>query len=113
MARVLLTSPQMSLSGKINKEDNVYFRTVRGKTFLCHAPAKRIRRYSSDEIARFSLFGVVSHQTTAILKDEKSRKDMEILWSRAGKNKYPTLRGFVFSLLYDKIKNCRFKNEEK
>lgn len=100
MARVLLSSPQMTLSGKINKSDNVYFRTVRGKTFMCHAPSRRTRKYRPEEIERLSLFAMVSRQTTVLLKDPRTRQDLETLWSRTGKKKYPTLRGFVFSTLY-------------
>ena len=102
MARIDLPEPYLHLSGKLRKSDNVYFRTTNGQTFMCHAPRKRTTKLSQAEVESRYLFAEVNKQTTALLKDPESRKNLEIQWKSTGKRKHATLRNYVFSELYKK-----------
>ena len=115
MARVELPEPYRALSGKLRKSDHVYFRTSRGKTFMCHAPSKRTRPYSENELKCKFLFAEVSKQTTALLQDPPTRHNLEMEWRCSGKSRKCSLHSYVFSKLYKEAKEEleREENAEK
>jgi len=108
MAKVELLGPLASMSGMISKESEVYFRTCRGKTYLCKrpVPAAKVKgqknKLTDAQQSHQEVFRQAMEMTQDIMKSANLRRVYETQWRR--QKKYVTLRGFVSAKMMAMLK---------
>lgn len=108
MAKVELRGPLASVSGMISRDSEVYFRTYRGRTFLCKRPMRGVKgkgkkpHVTPAQKTQQELFRQAMEMTKAIMESAGLRSVYESRWKR--QKKYVTLRGFVSAKMMELAK---------
>jgi len=101
MAKVTLPPGLASLRGRLN--DDFYFRTDNGTTYLCKMPERSKKPPTQAQLAQQERFRRAQAAVTTALEEPELRAYFEKLWrAQRGRNVSRTLRGFVFKLIYGK-----------
>jgi len=101
MAKVELTPGLASLSGKLN--DDYYFRTDKGITYLCSMPKRSKKPPTAAQLSQQERFRRAQRAARTALEDPELHAFFEKQWrEQKGRHISKTLRGFIFSQLYRK-----------
>jgi hypothetical protein len=102
MAKVDLNSPFLNISGKINKKDDVVYRTRNGKTsrYRMNVPVfggsdKQLRH---QELVR---------EVNRLVSEELKIEERKVYWqsvAESEENRYKTARGAAFAYFLAKLK---------
>lgn len=98
MAKVTLSFPIATISGKICKHENVILTNRNGSLFMSKRCNKRSTPPTDDELARRAQFAAAWQEVRNTLADP-AKKELAIQGFKA-QSKYKTLNGYVFAQTY-------------
>lgn len=107
MARIQLCGVVSELHGRLNPNDNYYYKTRNGKVFTCRMPEKRTRKdgtavpKTTQQVTSQERFSRVQQMTNEVMHSPTLRA----MYAQHMRNqrKYHSLRGYVFALLYQQL----------
>lgn len=101
MSKIILESPVKSITGKLSKSDNAYFSNRNGKIIFTKVYNQYDGGNSTKQKAIRARFSAVQSKVREILADPSQRVEWEAKFK--AQNKFATIRGFIFSSIYDQV----------